>query len=123
MRAMHTLRDLWNLLKPLLEAAMKSKPAEGSHTDPKKIAGEALQKFTPVMAELEKIYKLKAQVDEQLRKAAEKGMNILTPAWKATQNDDFSSDKQSAKDLNDKLGLMINDLKELKSYGTQVQWV
>jgi len=125
---MKTLRNVWGRLKPLLEAAIKSKSAPGAKADPKKTTlalQQFISRFAPVMAELEAAYKLKEQVDQRLAKASENGMKLLQPMLQqviAAHKDGFNADGSLQDNMQGRLGEMIDRLKELKSYGCQVQW-
>ena len=107
---------------------MKGKAAAGSKADPKKTA-TAIQQFitgfAPIMAELEANYKTKKEVDAKFAKIADKGMQLLKPILlqvDAAHKDGFNADNSLQSDLDGRLGEMIDRLKELKSYGCQVQW-
>jgi hypothetical protein len=125
---MGTLNGVWTRLKPLLEAAIKSKTPPDAKADPKKTAAAIQQfitQFAPVMAELEAIYKTRAQVNARFATTAEKGMKLLQPLLQqvdAAHKDGFNPDSSLQGNLDDRLSEMIDRLKELKSYGCQVQW-
>jgi len=125
---MGTMRGVWARLKPLLEAAMKSKVAPGSKTDPKKTA-TAIQQFithfAPIMTELEAAFKMKAQANAKFAAVADQGMKLLQPILQQVDDahkDGFNADNSLQSDLDGRLGEMIDRLKELKKYGSEVQW-
>ena len=115
-------------MKALLQAAMKSKTTSGAKVDPKKTVlaiQQFMTQFAPIMAELESAFKLKAQADAAFARSAEKGMKLVTPmlqlvdaAHKAGFNDDNSLEEK----MEGRLSEMFDRLKELKQYGSEVQW-
>ena len=125
---MGTLRSVWARLKPLLLAAMQSEAGPGAKADPKKSAALVKQfvaQFAAIMTELEAIYKVKAQVDARFKKTSEDGLKLLQPFLQqidAAHKVGFNPDNTSQGNMDDRLGEMIDRLKELKSYGCQVQW-
>jgi hypothetical protein len=125
---MGTLRSVWSRLKPLLLAAMQSEPGAGAKADPKKSAAlvkQFMAQFASVMTELEAIYKVKAQVDARFKKTSDDGLKLLQPFLQqvdAAHKLGFNPDNSQHSNMDDRLGEMIDRLKELKSYGCQVQW-
>lgn len=125
---MGTLRSVWTRLKPLLEAAMRSKPAAGAKADPKKTAAAISQfmaHFATVMAELEAAYKLKAQLDAKLGKAAEDGLKLLKPLLQEVDNahkGGFNADNSLQDNMDGRITEMIDRLRELQANRSQVQW-
>jgi len=125
---MNTFRDAWARLKAQLDAAMKSKAAPGAKADPKKVA-QAIQKFmsafAPVMTDLDSAFKLKAQADAAFKKAGANGMNLVTPILQqvvAAHKDGFNADNTLQGNMEDRLDEVFRLLKELKQYGSEVQW-
>ncbi|HUB81194.1 MAG TPA: hypothetical protein VMB03_20470 [Bryobacteraceae bacterium] len=122
------MKGVWDRLKVQLQAAMKSKTAAGAKVDPKKTV-QAIQQFmtqfAPVMAELESAFKLKTQADAAFAKAAEKGMKLVTPMLQQVQTAHkagFNADSSLEENMEGRLGEMFDRLKELKQYGSEVQW-
>ena len=125
---MGTLRDVWARLKPLLEAAMKSKSAPNAKADLKKttqVLQQFVSQFLPVMAELESAYKLKQQLDQKLGAASEKGIKLLQPMLqqvKAAHKDGFNADNSLEENLEGRLTEMYDRLRELRANRSQTQW-
>jgi hypothetical protein len=125
---MGTMKSVWDRLKTQLQAGMKSKPTAGAKVDSKKTV-QAIQQFmtqfAPVMSELESAFKLKTQADAAFAKAAEKGMKMVTPMLqqvKAAHQAGFNDDNSLEENMEGRLGEMFDRLKELKQYGSEVQW-
>jgi hypothetical protein len=115
-------------LKALLDKAIKSNPGPGAKADPKKTAAmihDFMTKFAPMMAEMEAIFKMKAEVDAKFKKPADKGMNLLTPFLQqvdAAHKLGFNPDNSLQGDLDGRITEVFDLMKELKQYGSEVQW-
>jgi hypothetical protein len=125
---MGTLSGVWSRLKPLLEGAMKSTPAPEAKGDPKK-APAAIQHFISqfggVMTQFETIYHKKKEVDESFKQASEQGLKLLEPLLQqldAAHKNGFNPNSSAQQNMDDRIGEMIDRLKELKQYGSQTQW-
>ena len=123
---MGTLTNVWARLKPLLEAAMKS--TAGGKADPKKTAAAIqnfISHFAGVMSQMEAVYKKKAEVDASFKQVSEQGLKLLGPMLQqldAAHKEGFNPNGSAHQALDERMGEMMDRLKELKQYGSQTQW-